>query len=142
MTKVSNCLPTPCFNALFVSWLDKEGAGNRRLLLFTQISTHQTKKPLFLSFYITKKNTWAVPPVKVSSVWVFQLQALVRQTMITQQVLSILTASVGVFFNLLLSTFIVDNLCMLLLSRNVHVHQKATHAAEFQCFMIQNYLDI
>lgn len=62
--------------------------------------------------------------------------------MITQQVLSILTASVGVFFNLLLSTFIVENLCVLLLSKNFHVHQKATHAAEFHYFMMQNYLNI
>ena len=43
--------------------------------------------------------------------------------MITQ----VLTASVGVFFNLLLSTFIVDNLYLLLLLRNIHIHHKTTY---------------
>lgn len=55
--------------------------------------------------------------------------------------LCILTASVGVFFNLLLSTFIVDSHRLLLLLRNVHMH-KNTCDAEFQCVMTQNYLHL
>lgn len=52
----------------------------------------------------------------------------------------VLTASVGVFFNLLLSTFIVDNLYLLLLLRNVNVNPKTITKDEFQCAMIQNLL--
>lgn len=67
ITKVSSCLPTLCFNALLVSWLDKVGAGDRCLLLFTQISTNQTKKPLFLRSLIQRKTPELCPHYVIQS---------------------------------------------------------------------------